>query len=288
MTSQRSDTGISRSYDRAVSAESYTLHADVQARYVGVRDASVFLPFLLAHLRPGVSVVDCGCGVGALTIDLALRVAPGRVVGVDLDESQLVLAREEASRRAVANVEFTTGSVYALPFEDATFDVAVANAVLVHLAEPVAALREIRRVLRAGGIAAVSDDDLATVIFSPDLPELQDVRDLFVRALLHNGGSPSHSRHLRGLMLDAGFARTEGFAHAPETYGHAESTSWFAQFLADLYGPGGLRDLIVSQQWASEQRLDEIVRSVREWGQRPDAFLSWLYCAALGWNQTAE
>jgi SAM-dependent methyltransferase len=211
-----------------VSTESYTLHAVVQPRYVGVRQASVFLPFLFAHLRPGVSVVDCGCGVGALTIDLAIRVAPGRVVGVDLDESQLALAREDASRRAVGNVEFTTASVYAPPFEDTTVDIAVANAVLVHLAEPVAALRELKRVLLPGGIAAVSDDDLATVVFSPDLPELHDVRGLFVRALLHNGGSPSYSRHLRRLMLEAGFARTEGFAHAPETYGHAESTTWFA------------------------------------------------------------
>jgi len=52
--------------------------------------------------------------------------------------------------------------------------------------------------------------------------------------------------------------------------------------------PGELRNLIVSQRWATEQRLDEIAHAVHEWGQRPDAFLSWLYCAALGWNLRAE
>ena len=62
------------SYDLVGGGRELHLHADVQPRYVGVHQVSVLLPFLVEHLRPGLSVVDCGCGVGALTIDLDLPV----------------------------------------------------------------------------------------------------------------------------------------------------------------------------------------------------------------------
>ncbi len=71
-------------------------------------------------------LLDCGIGVGSLTLDLAERVAPGRVVGVDLDESQLAMARTEAEGRGLTNVRFEVASIYELPFPDGSFDAALA------------------------------------------------------------------------------------------------------------------------------------------------------------------
>ena len=101
---------------------------------------------------PGQRLLDVGCGPGTVTIDLAARVAPGEVVG--LDRSAVVVemrTRGRGRRPAPCNVTFEAGDVYALPYDDDAFDVVHAHQVLQHLTDPVAALREMRRVTRPGG-----------------------------------------------------------------------------------------------------------------------------------------
>ena len=79
-------------------------------------------------------------------------------------------------------------------------------------------------VLKPGGIAAVSDDDMNTTTFSPDHPIPKKIVELWSKVVYFNGGSPFYSRNLRGVMLEAGFTRTEGFAVAAEHYGRLEET----------------------------------------------------------------
>jgi SAM-dependent methyltransferase len=197
----------------------------VQQRYVANREARRFLPFLLPYVSSGMDVLDVGCGVGSIALDLAPAVAPGRVVGIDADSEQIKTARRSAAERVIENVEFVTSSVYELPFAEATFDVVYANAVLMYVRDQVGALAEMRRVLRPAGLAAVIDDDLGTVVISPDRPELRLAPRLFECAVAHEGGNARYSRRLRTLMLEAGFARTQGVAHAPEVYGDFASTA---------------------------------------------------------------
>src|SRR6476469_5252573 len=87
------------------------------------------------------------------------RVPGGDVTGIDAAADVLGTARQEAEGRGLANVSFGTGDVYHLDFADGTFDVVHAHQVLQHLTDPVAALREMRRVCRAGGIVAARDGD---------------------------------------------------------------------------------------------------------------------------------
>lgn len=228
-------------------------------------------------------VLDVGCGVGSIALDLAPTVAPGRVVGIDADPGQIEVARASATERGVDNAEFVTSSVYALPFSDATFDVVYANAVLMYVRDQVRALIEVRRVLRPDGLAAVIDDDLGTVVISPDRPELELAPRLFERAVAHEGGNARYSRRLRTLMLEAGFERTQGVAHAPEVYGDLPSTRWFAEFAVGLFTAPSMAELIVAEGWASRAELETTISALREWGELPDAFASWLYCGALGW-----
>ena len=126
----------------------------MQHRYVANRDARGFLPFLLPHVRSGMDVLDVGCGVGSIALDLAPTVAPGRMAGIDADPGQIEAAKKSAAERGIDNAEFLAASVYELPFEEATFDVVYANAVLMYIREPVRALAEMRRVLRSGGLAS--------------------------------------------------------------------------------------------------------------------------------------
>ena len=158
-----------------------------------------------------------------------------------------------------------------------------ANAVLMYVREPVRALAEMRRVLRSGGLAAVTDDDLGTVVMSPESPELELAPRLFECAVAHEGGNARYSRRLRTLMLEAGFARTQGVAHAPEVYGDLASTRWFAEFAAGLFSAEDMAKVIVDQGWATQAELDAVITALRAWGELPDAFAAWLYCGALGW-----
>jgi ubiquinone/menaquinone biosynthesis C-methylase UbiE len=111
--------------------------------------------YLLPHLQPGMSLLDVGCGPGTITVDLAARVAPGRVIAVELTDAALDLARAEARTRNQSNIEFVTSDVHALDFPDDTFDVVHAHQVLQHVADPVQALRELRRVCLPNWIVAV-------------------------------------------------------------------------------------------------------------------------------------
>lgn len=255
----------------------------MQHRYVANRDAGRFLPFLLPYVRPGMDVLDVGCGIGSIALDLAPTLAPGRIVGIDADLGQIETARRAAAERGIGNAEFQMSSVYELPFEAETFDVVYANAVLMYVRDQVEALREMRRVLRKDGLAAVTDDDLGTVVMSPERPELELAPRLFELAVAREGGNARYSRRLRTLMLEAGFARTKGVAHAPEVYGDLDSTRWFAEFAVGLFEAPEMTKVILEEGWATRAELDAVTAVLREWGERPDAFASWLYCGALGW-----
>jgi len=266
--------------------ESYSLNnPKAQQTYTGARRAKDWVPFLIPHLKPGMSLLDCGCGVGSITLDLAELVAPGPVIGVDIDESQLEIARDNAQQRGLANVKFEQRDVYELKFDSGTFDIVLAHTLLQHLSDPLRIIQELRRVLKPSGIAAISDDDLDTVIISPPDHRLNKMVSIWKNLVSFNGGSPFYSRNLRGLMLEAGFTRTEGFAIAAEHYGRLEETRRMASVIQQQFGDPMLMDLVVSQGWAIEAELNELVDCIPKWGERPDAFMAIMYCAALGWNE---
>jgi SAM-dependent methyltransferase len=238
--------------------------------------------FVLPHVRPGLDVLDCGCGPGSITVDFAERVAPGRVVGIDIAEQQVVAARALATERGVTNVRFELGSIYELPFSDASFDIAFAHTVLEHLGDPLRALREMRRVLRRGGMVAVRDTDRMTFVVEPPLPRVRLGFDLTGRAMEHNGGSPYYARRQRHLLLEAGFERTEGFAFT-ECYATPEGTRYWSNALADHLAGPALSDVIIGQSWLDRAELEATIAAQRAWGERSDAYFAVLFCAALGW-----
>jgi ubiquinone/menaquinone biosynthesis C-methylase UbiE len=142
--------------------------------FMSARTAQREAAFLFPRLKPGVRLLDIGCGPGTITAGLARAVAPGEVTGLDRAGAQLDLARENAAREGLANVRFVPGSVYTLPFADQEFDVVFAHALFEHLKDQIAALREIHRVLRPGGIVALRSPDWGGFIAHPNWPEFHD------------------------------------------------------------------------------------------------------------------
>jgi len=266
--------------------ESYSLNnPEAQQTYTSTRRAQDWVPFLIHHLKPGTSLLDCGCGVGSITLDLAKIVAPGQVVGVDMDKRQLEVARANAQQLELTNIKFEQGDVYELQYDPGSFDVALAHTLLQHLSDPLRAIKEMRRVIKPSGLVAISDDDIDTVTISPPDARLLQMISIWKKLVLFNGGSPFYSRNLRGLMLEAGFKRTEGIALAVEHYGKLEDTRRMADVMRQQFSDPKLIDLVISQGWATEAELEAIISWIPEWGDRPDAFMAIMYCAALGWNE---
>lgn len=176
---------------------------------MALRTATKEGAFFLRHLRPGMRALDVDRGPGSITLGLAEAVVPGEVIGIDFQRSQVTQAQVLSTGRMITNARFEIADAYLLPFPDGSFDAVFAHAVLWHLRELVQALRQMRRVLRPGGIAGIRECDWGGRIHSPTTPLLGKWYDLTVRIRQHNGGEPFRGRHGSRLLLEAGFARTE-------------------------------------------------------------------------------
>ena len=162
-------------------------------------------------LNQGCRLLDAGCGPGTVTAGLARAVSPGRVIGLDAAPGVLEHARAHAAEEAVDNVRFVAGDIYDLDVPDAEFDVVYANQLLQHLADPVRAIGEMRRVLKPGGLLAVRDADYATMCPYPKFAEFPDWNRLYHEVAYRNHAEPDAGRTLPAWVRAAGFSEVSRF-----------------------------------------------------------------------------
>ena len=225
--------------------------------------------YLLPHLRAGQHVLDVGCGPGTITLDLAPRVEPGFVVGVDAAAEVIEAAERAHEERAARNVEFRVADAYALPFDDASFDVVHAHQVLQHLAEPVAALREWRRVLAPGGVLAARDSDYAAFAWAPRDPRLDRWLELYHQVTRRNGAEADAGRFLLGWVRAAGFDDVT-YSSSTWTYATDPDRRWWADLWADRVEQSAFAEQAVAYGLATADELAEIAAAWRAWGAERD------------------
>ncbi len=255
-------------------------YSEEHRTFLSGRTASREAAFFLPSLKPGMRLLDCGSGQGALTTSLAEVLAPGDVVGIDREASQVEAARSWAEERHATNVHFQTGDIYALPFPDASFDAVFAYTVLEHLKDPRRAMREMRRVLKPGGIAGMCDPDYENMFQEPSTPGLKELRRLMVK-FSEEHASPYYARHQRQYLLEAGFSRTEGFA-----IGVGGGNLEFSRFNYQIIlrpTIETIRPWLVAQGLSNDASLDAMLAEAQAWSERPDAFFALMMCAAVGW-----
>ena len=158
-------------------------------------------------LRDGMSCLDAGCGGGDVTLELARRVAPsGRVVGLDVDEDKLAIARMEAAESGTTNVTFRAGDVREAP---GPFDLIYARFLLTHLKEPREVVAAFQAALRRGGTLIVEDIDFSGHFTFPESAAFRRYHDLYCAVVASRGGDANIGPRLPGLLQWAGFASIE-------------------------------------------------------------------------------
>jgi SAM-dependent methyltransferase len=250
--------------------ETYTHgHAASVLRSHTVRTVANSAAYLAGHLRTGITVLDVGCGPGTITVDIARRVAPGSVLGIEPVPEPLEQARARAA--GVENVAFALGDVYALDHPDDAFDVVHAHQVLQHLADPAAALREMLRVCRPHGVVAARDADYAAMTWYPADPRLDRWLAVY-RAVAHgNGAEPDAGRRLLAWARAAGAAEVTPTASV-WCYATPEDRRWWGGMWADRILTSAITRQALDGRHADMAELEDISRAWRRWAADADGW----------------
>jgi ubiquinone/menaquinone biosynthesis C-methylase UbiE len=244
------------------------------------RSAEANAGFFLEHLTPGMHVLDIGCGPGSITVGLAEAVAPGEVVGVDIEPSQVALGRERAASLGLENCRFETGSVYELPLADDSVDAVFGHTILMQFSDAEPVLEEVKRVLKPGGIVGFREIDVGASLFHSEQSALRQVLWTLRHAVLHNDGNPDVGRSLPTILARAGFditsiAPTYNSASTPE----AKAGTYRA--MARLWEQGDFVDQAESLGWIdTADRASMTERLQREATDR-DSFSGTTYVAVV-------
>jgi ubiquinone/menaquinone biosynthesis C-methylase UbiE len=157
-------------------------------------------------LKPGMRVLDAGCGTGVVTRRMAIKVSPGEVQGVDMDSLFIEEARKIAAEKGVNNIKFSVGNADDLKFEDDVFDLSYCRLVLMHVKDPVKTVAELKRVTRSGGTVAISDQDDGGILVYPELPKMMYMFSKYGSLAKMRGEDRFIGRKLFSIMERAGLS----------------------------------------------------------------------------------
>jgi len=213
--------------------------------------------FRRAGVRPGMRCLDLGCGGGEGTFDLAAAAGPeGSVTGVDMDEVKLDLARREAARRGLGNIEFRRANLNDW-HEPGAYDAVYCRFVLQHLSQPVDLLRRMWAGVRPGGVLIVEDADFDGWCCHPANGGFGFFLRAYSQVIKRRGGDHAMGRKLYGCFLAAGIPDPEVAVVQPvRTQGEAKALAWSTL--------EAVADAIVSEHLASADEvsaaLDDLQR----------------------------
>ncbi|MDE2836106.1 MAG: methyltransferase domain-containing protein [Chloroflexota bacterium] len=232
--------------------------------------------FLLPHLRPGLRVLDVGCGPGTISVGLAEAVEPGELHGVDMEESQVELARAVAASRRQENAVFHVGDVLALPFEDDFFDVAHCHNVLMHVPDTRAALTEVKRVLKPGGLIGCREMIGESSFAYPDFGVTRNAWDMFEDLLAADDGHPQLGKELKGHVLEAGFTNVRVSA-SWDIYSTPDDIAFIYGVVNNWFLSPEVTEAAIKYGAATRELCDRIADAYSRWKDSPGAVFGVAY-----------
>lgn len=154
----------------------------------------------------GSRVLEAGCGVGAQTFTLAKNSPDARITSIDISKSSVIEAEKKVAAAGVANVQFKQADIFNLPFNQESFDHVFVCFVLEHLAQPIEALRILKKQLKIGGTITVIEGDHGSTYFYPHSEAAHRAILCQVELQRRAGGNAMIGRELYPLLQQAGFS----------------------------------------------------------------------------------
>jgi SAM-dependent methyltransferase len=243
-------------------------HPDAVLRSHRWRTVENSAAYLLPSLRPGLSILDVGCGPGTITADLAARVAPGgAVLGIDAGTDVIAQATRD---HTASNLSFAVADLYAL---EGRYDVVHAHQVLQHVPDPVGALRAMARVTAPGGVLAARDADYESMTWFPSNPGLERWLDIYHTVARANGGEPDAGRRLVAWAHEAGLRDVVASASV-WCFADPADRDWWGTTWATRITTSPLADRALELGVATRDELDACGDAWRAWVAHDDAWFA--------------
>lgn len=248
-------------------------HGSVVLRSHGARTVANAVPFLKPYLKPGMKILDVGCGPGSITLDVASNYAPGsHVTGIDQGQGAVEAATASAKEQGITNVEFAVGNVHHLQFPDDTFDLVYAHQVIQYVPEIPRAMKELLRVTKPGGHIAIKEADFSAFVFYPEEPAIERFKHVFVDTMAAAGGEARAAARMKHWALEAGYdASRIKYDASTLCFATPEGTNGWANTFIDRIEKTKFRHSILDNKVATEAELNEIVAALKSWKDKPDA-----------------
>jgi len=251
------------------------------------RNAAVAAAHLLPRLERGMRLLDLGCGPGTISVGLAEAVAPGEVHAIDMEETQIDMARAAARAGGHENAFFRTGDATALPFEDSSFDVVHCHALLNHAPATQAVLAEAMRVLKPGGLIAARELVGDSSFVEPEhyLGAIGGAEGgawmTFLKLLAANGGHPQMGKELKRAFADTGFVDIHATASF-ETFTSAEDLTFLRGLIDGWFFAPVTMGAAIKLGLATQDAFDGWRDGLDRWKTEPGAFAAFAWGEAIG------
>ena len=241
--------------------------------------------FILPYLRQNSRVLDVGCGPGSITCDFATLIPNGFVIGIDVSAATVESARLRGKEQNLNNIDFRVGNIMhgLTEFADGEFDIVFCHQLLIHVSDPVAAMREMKRLAKSReGVVAVRES--LTVLWYPTNSVLERLTDWFPRAFR----AASAVGEDVGEKLPHAWARCAGFdgecivngVSTMTTSTRLERETAFKRLQGMMANGSSFRENMV-KAGATQNDFDEIMKALEDWRDNEDGWNSWLSCETI-------
>ncbi|THC96080.1 hypothetical protein EYZ11_004453 [Aspergillus tanneri] len=229
-------------------------------------------------------ILDIGCGPGSITIDFARLVPNGHVTGIEYVSDPLDEAHKLASSQCLTNVDFQVGDIHSLEFPDNTFDIVHVHQVLQHIADPVQALREMRRVVKPnGGIVAARES--ASMSWYPANDGISKWLDLTQKVAGLKGGNPHPGRRIHVWAEQAGFERNRIKKSAGAwCFSSPEERRYWGGSMEERVTSSGFAVIAMDEGFTTRQELENIAGGWREFIEEESGWFGLLHGEILCWK----
>lgn len=257
---------------------------DALLEFFSQRHARTHAAFFISQLKPGMKVLDCGCGPGSITLDLAELVFPGKVIGIDIESRHIDWAKQLQLDRKVQNAKFLVADLNDLPFDNGTFDAAFAHGVVEYFKDPVHAFDEIRRVLKDDGVLGARHGDWGGFLFATKNKYAKKAMSIFVKMVKKNGGNPLFGRYQSAYLKMAGFSKVESSASYDCWTPTLEGARRVGEFMKAYFTSKEFVIPALKYGLVDKKILPKVQSAFDDWGIDENVFAAEAWGEAVAWK----